>query len=292
MVDVDESIMPSLRDLGLSSYEADAYEALVGIGPADAETIATRSGVPMGRIYDVLGDLDTRNVVHTQKSGRPRKYVAVEPTLAVDRLLEAELEDIERTRTRLESVAEELKDDLDSGTDSQERFWTAAVGSEAAVDLLLERIDTAEDRVITVIDTISESLDIGDVGARTLAHLGGAIEDNVAVSLLLDAGIVAEAPTDLKETVAMPPFDDPTFEVRMLEEVYSSYAIIDGEETCLFFSNPTDNRSLLAMINLRDPVIAAEIEASFESMWASGVAFKPEDALASDDALGSRDVLE
>ncbi|MFB6219023.1 MAG: helix-turn-helix domain-containing protein, partial [Halobacteriaceae archaeon] len=47
--------MADLGDLGLSEYESRAYRALLRTGPATAEELSEESGVPMGRVYDVLG---------------------------------------------------------------------------------------------------------------------------------------------------------------------------------------------------------------------------------------------
>ena len=44
--------MSSLRDLGLSEYEARAYRSLLETGPTTAKELSRASDVPMGRIGD------------------------------------------------------------------------------------------------------------------------------------------------------------------------------------------------------------------------------------------------
>ncbi|PGF14627.1 hypothetical protein CP556_21350 [Natrinema sp. CBA1119] len=83
--------MPTLRDLGLSSYEEKAYRGLLTLGSGTAEEISGVSDVPMGRIYDVLSSLESQNVVRRQPDHHPRTYVAVEPDRAIDRLLTARI---------------------------------------------------------------------------------------------------------------------------------------------------------------------------------------------------------
>ncbi len=46
--------MVELRDLGLSEYEARAYRSLLGAGPTTAKELSDASGIPIGRVYDVL----------------------------------------------------------------------------------------------------------------------------------------------------------------------------------------------------------------------------------------------
>ena len=79
--------MSDLRDIGLSEYEANAYRSLLQTGPATAKELSDESGVPMGRIYDVLGSIESQHLVRSQAASRPKKYVAVEPETALDRLL-------------------------------------------------------------------------------------------------------------------------------------------------------------------------------------------------------------
>jgi sugar-specific transcriptional regulator TrmB len=52
-----------LAALGLNQYESKAYAAVVSHGQAPAATIAKTSGVPYGRIYDVLAALEARGLV-------------------------------------------------------------------------------------------------------------------------------------------------------------------------------------------------------------------------------------
>ncbi len=49
--------------LGLNKYEALAYESLVRLGKSGASDIARESGVPYGRIYDVLNALVSKSLV-------------------------------------------------------------------------------------------------------------------------------------------------------------------------------------------------------------------------------------
>lgn len=54
-----------LKDAGLSPYQANAYVTLLELGAASASEIATASGVPGPRIYDVLRDLEDNGYVVT-----------------------------------------------------------------------------------------------------------------------------------------------------------------------------------------------------------------------------------
>ena len=136
--------MADLRDLGLSKYEARAYRSLLRVGPTTAKELSEASGVPMGRIYDVLNALEGHSLVRSQTTGRPKKYAAVEPDTALNRLLEAKREELRNRIDQYEAAVDELTADLEATAPIDGEFWTAAVGTEASVDLLVERLAAAE----------------------------------------------------------------------------------------------------------------------------------------------------
>ncbi len=61
--------------VGLNTYEAKAYLAILRLGSASPLKISTVSGVPRGRIYDVLKSLELKGLVY--RSGEA--YKAVRP---------------------------------------------------------------------------------------------------------------------------------------------------------------------------------------------------------------------
>lgn len=72
--------MDTLRDAGLSPYQADAYVALLGRGTLSAQELAGASGVPGPRMYDVPDGLEAKGFVVTYE--RDQLYVeALEPAL-------------------------------------------------------------------------------------------------------------------------------------------------------------------------------------------------------------------
>lgn len=88
-----------LRKLGLSSYEIKVFLTLFQTGQTGAREISKVSSIPYGRIYDVLYSLEQKGLVTVIKS-EPKSFVAIEPTKAVEKLIETE-------RLRLEEIEEE-----------------------------------------------------------------------------------------------------------------------------------------------------------------------------------------
>jgi sugar-specific transcriptional regulator TrmB len=88
-----------LEEAGLSPYQADAYATLLELGAAPASDIATASGVPQPRIYDVLRGLEDDGYVTIYD--RDRLYArANDPSQALSGLRTA----VERYETAIAEI--------------------------------------------------------------------------------------------------------------------------------------------------------------------------------------------
>jgi len=74
--------LQAMMNLGFSEYEAKAYRALVELGNANAREISGKSGVPQGKIYQVLHRLVDRGFAQIQE-GSPVYFYAEDPVGAV-----------------------------------------------------------------------------------------------------------------------------------------------------------------------------------------------------------------
>ena len=93
-----------LVDLGLTTYEAKAYLALLRRDSSTPADVARLARVPRQRIYDVLATLVQRGLV-SQRPGPPAKYAAAAPDFAIERLLLRRREELaELERNSLEMI--------------------------------------------------------------------------------------------------------------------------------------------------------------------------------------------
>lgn len=259
--------MANLRDLGLSEYEARAYRALLRTGPTTAKELSRASDVPMGRVYDVLNSLEQYNLVRSQAASRPKKYVAVEPETALDRLLEEKRRDLRQRERQYEETVEELVGELEAGEPADEQFWTAAVGPTQTAELLLERLAAADDRIVMISSTTTSGLELGDIGTAITEELADAADRGVTVSVLLAESVPAELSPQVGERYADGLADHDRFEVRTHPEVQGTVTLIDEAETCLEVPNPVETGSTFAMIDLKDAGFAGDVRERFETRW-------------------------
>ena len=126
--------MTELGELGLSSYEEKVYRTLLVTGAVTAAELSEASGVPKGRIYDVLNGLEARKLIRLQSTD-PKQYVAVQPETVVDRLLAERADELrqewDRYRERAETIRSHL---LPTPPTESSRSPASAIASDRSVD--------------------------------------------------------------------------------------------------------------------------------------------------------------
>ncbi len=262
----DASAMASLGDLGLSEYESRVYRSLLRTGPTTAKQLSNASGVPMGRIYDVLNDLEAADLVRSQNAGRPKQYAPVEPRTALSRLLEERRADLEAELAAYEETVDELAEQLEDPTAADDPFWTVAIGPEDTVDLLCERLAAANDRLVMVVAQPSPQFDIGEVGDRIAGEIEAALDRGVDISMLVSGSLLEAVPPALLRKYASVA-DHPDFELRLTGELAGTFNLIDRTEVCIEVTNPLAADEAFALIALTDPSFAANVQSEFGPRW-------------------------
>ncbi len=97
-------IVPGLRALGMNEYAASVYSTLVGLQKATARDIHEVSGVPRGRIYEILNDLTRRGFIAVEE-GSPTSYYVLDIDVVFDRLKEDYIRTLDETRETLKSLS-------------------------------------------------------------------------------------------------------------------------------------------------------------------------------------------
>jgi len=259
--------MASLRDLGLSEYESRAYRSLLQTGPTTAKELSRASDVPMGRIYDVLNSLVDQDLVRSQSASRPKKYSAVEPETALERLLSNKREALETQLDRYEELAGQLKEQLEAAEPVDEPFWTAALGPEESINLLVERLAAADQHIIFVAATPTSQFESDVVGERIAAELETALDRGVTVQSLLHPTVVETLPETVGERYRTYLQGERAFQVRTSSDVYSTFTLVDHSEVCVEVPNPLNPQKAFALINLKNAEFAASVEREFEPRW-------------------------
>lgn len=258
--------MATLRDLGLTEYEARVYRALLRTGPTTAKQLSNASGVPMGRIYDVLNDLERVDLVRRQNAGRPAQYAPIEPRTALSRLVDERRQELRAELEQYEATVAELAEQLEAPRAADEPFWTVAIGPEDTVDLLCERLAAATEQLVMVVDHPSPQFDLGAVGERVAGEIEAAIDRGVDVSLLVSPSLLDVIPAELLhgyQGIA----EAPNFALRATDDLAGTFNLIDRTEVAIEVTNPLQVNETFALIALTDPAFAANVHEEFEPRW-------------------------
>ncbi|MGQ9623809.1 MAG: TrmB family transcriptional regulator [Candidatus Bathycorpusculaceae bacterium] len=79
---ISEETRRTLREIGLSTYEIEAYTALLESGQMTAAETSKKAQVPYSKVYAVLNSLKEKGWIKTAK-GRPTKYYPTPPLEAL-----------------------------------------------------------------------------------------------------------------------------------------------------------------------------------------------------------------
>jgi sugar-specific transcriptional regulator TrmB len=249
--------------LGLTTYEARAYAALVRRDSFTAAQVARQSGLPRQRIYDVLGSLVQKGLA-AARPGRVVKYAAVAPELAIERLVSGR----RQAMADLERDAAEL---------------VAALGPEYAAGQAhsdpLEYIEVLRDR--GAINERFAELQAGvkrEILVFTKPPYATPPQENldgIEVTRTHDARSVYELSifADPAATQGVRRFIEAGEEARFVEEVPLKLVIIDEAIVMFGMQDPVGGPSELTIMVVEHPALARTLKMSFEAVWSEGLTF-------------------
>lgn len=96
----------SFIEIGLTEREAKVYMTLLSGKMFTVLELQEAVNIPRTKIYEVLNKLVSRNICIEKKLGRNKLYEAVEPKIALERVLESYKKDLERKEELINQVSE------------------------------------------------------------------------------------------------------------------------------------------------------------------------------------------
>ncbi len=254
-----------LTRLGLTSYEAKAYLALIRRDSYTAAQVARQAGLPRQRIYDVLGSLVQKGLA-IARPGSVVKYAATAPELALERLIASHRQGLEEMeRDALQMIAE-LTPSYEAG--------------QVHTDPL-EYIEVLRDR--RAINERFAELQAGvkeEILVFTKPPYATPPQDNVE-------GLQVVTRTHAARSVyEFSLFDDPEAvegvrrfiaageEARFCPELPLKLVIIDETIVMFGMQDPVAGSAELTIVVVEHPDLAKVVKTSFDTTWAAGLTFE------------------
>ncbi|MFZ3385527.1 MAG: helix-turn-helix domain-containing protein [Candidatus Methanoperedens sp.] len=265
-------MIEKLKKLGLTSYESQAYIALLKLGDAEADEIALNAKIPMGRIYSVLSSLEEVHLVRAQDT-RPRRYACVDPAAALTGLCSVKQKELKQASEEIEALAGDLKNDLSGvvARKTEKRFWTVAIGNESN-ELVRELISGSQKELLFFMASRMTSERIKNVILKEnyidiLAALYDSVKKGVEVKIILNNSVNFDKLEDLPIVKKLMRHIGTEFNCRLATIPATPFDIIDGENVLLQMLNPLNPDELFAVVSIRDEKLAKELRNKFFAIW-------------------------
>lgn len=255
--------MKALEELGLSSYEAKTYHALLSIGISDAKEIHSQTGVPWGRIYDVLNTLEGKGLIESQTS-RPKQFIPVEPRIALETLMELKNREIELLTEKAARIESELNE-IYRIPPEESMFWNVALGNEMEKKILEKMVD-AKEELIVYTELQKFTVPSEDDKKQFNLIFQELLKKRVKIKFLF-AVKEKEIPEEFLSFIGSFIGLQEQVELKITSQITSCFDIIDGEKVFLKVPNPLDPKEYFASIYVWQKRFAAELRSKFLEMW-------------------------
>lgn len=137
----DQELLRKLQDVGLTEYQSKAYVAAVRSGRARPSELVDESGVPQGRIYGVIDDLEDIGLVEVRSGTNGKEVSAPSPQTVLEDLKRRRVTELSETVSGVASDLEELHQRDDGDPDE---FVSMVKRDETALRHAKRAIDTAD----------------------------------------------------------------------------------------------------------------------------------------------------
>ncbi|WP_342304101.1 helix-turn-helix domain-containing protein [Methanolobus sp. ZRKC5] len=135
------SLIESLQQLGLTSYEAKVLVTLTQYGSRNAADIHALSGIPRSAVYGVIDRLKDRGLVKVQNT-KPMRYRAYAPDVIIDKLKASYEDAVKFSNEQLETIYQ-----AQEGSVEEDSVWNIS-GVKNVNDKILQMMESADEEII------------------------------------------------------------------------------------------------------------------------------------------------
>ncbi|MDG6244157.1 MAG: helix-turn-helix domain-containing protein [Methanolobus sp.] len=269
-----------LANIGLNKYERSVYWTLLKKGALEASKLSQLSRVPIGKIYEILRDLNKYGLVEIQPS-RPRKYRNVDPKIAFELMYKRREEEALNELKLLRETFAEIERQLSNG-DSPKHVETIFWPDKFHDNELKEMIDSFfqdiehEICVVTPIkykpgvsEQYDDSMSIFSKAYLKLAQRGIHVKILDSHSQLLPS--IKELINSIEDESVKSNFQK-FIEIRILETKHD-FVTFDSNTLLLDIEDQINTGTSLGMTQIHDESYTKRFKAKFDDLWTKGKRF-------------------
>jgi len=256
-------LISQLTRLGLTSYEARAYAALVRRDSFSAAQVARQAGLPRQRIYDVLETLVQKGLA-ASRPGPHAKYAAIAPELAIERLLSARRRELTAMELEGAAIVEELMPAYTQGqTHTDPLEYIEVLRDRGAINERFAEIQRSVKREILVFtkppyatppQENEEGLEV------TQSHLARSVYE-------------ASVFDDPETIEGVRRFVEAGEDARFVKHLPLKLVIIDEQIVMFGMEDPVADSDALTIVVVEHPSLAHVLKVAFTTTWENGLTF-------------------
>jgi len=251
---VSEKTKRAMRELGLTNYETQAYTSLLELGPMPAGRISQSAHVPYSKIYEVLGSLESKGWIETER-GRPSKYYPKPPSVALDSIKLRTEDTFSRNESQILGELQPIYEKKE--VHERPDIWIVR-GQYNVLSKIQEMLERSRKETLIAMPEIP--VQATKILFMTLTRLK---EKGVKISLMTTRA----ANTDmLKDFLGIG-------EIRVRDQMFGGGIVSDSKEVMLVFAGHMEEAAALA-IWADHPGLARFARNYFEYLWAEAELYK------------------
>lgn len=255
-----------LSELGLTSYEAKAYLALVQRESFTAADLARQASIPRQRIYDVVAGLMQRGLA-IQRPGSTVTYAAVNPDLALDGLMTRQRQQLTALSERVTNTAGSLRTIWSQGqSETAPMAYVEMLRDTSVLSARFAELQNSAKTSMLVMSKppyVSTQNPVGIAATRRCAEGGGDVRCCYEASILENKAMVEETAQ----------FIGAGENARVVDEVPIKICLVDDLKVLLVLTDPVAGAITATNILVDHPELAAGMRLTFEAVWATGRPF-------------------
>jgi sugar-specific transcriptional regulator TrmB len=256
-------------EIGLTEREAKVYMTLLNGKMFTVLELQEAVNIPRTKIYEVLNKLVSRNICIEKKLGRNKLYEAVEPKIALERVVESYKKDLERKEELISQVSEvftpifqnsksiinplEFIDIMKEKSQIHKRY-TACVKSTKSEMLTFNKGPYACDT--------SDRLDEQEDEEFKLLKRGGACKDIYELSELKEVDWLLSS---VKKSLKLGQ------QARVVKKLPIKMLVFDQEKVMFALEQPVPEVNELTMIYIEHKQLAEACSILFYHLWDQGI---------------------
>ena len=261
--------LPAFMEIGLTEREAKVYMTLLNGKMFTVLELQEAVNIPRTKIYEVLNKLVSRNICIEKKLGRNKLYEAVEPKIALERVVESYKKDLERKEELISQVSEvftpifqnsksiinplEFIDIMKEKSQIHKRY-TACVKSTKSEILTFNKGPYACDT--------SDRLDEQEDEEFKLLKRGGACKDIYELSELKEVDWLLSS---VKKSLKLGQ------QARVVKKLPIKMLVFDQEKVMFALEQPVPEVNELTMIYIEHKQLAEACSILFYHLWDQGI---------------------